>query len=424
MPEVAEAQPVPTYYPSSLTMDQAQPIVIERGTSVTGVELVLIDGVMAKVTGTLVDGAGQPVTRGGSIGVRPIIKDVAGGGFGMNGSGTKPDGTFELRLAPGEYELEGRANPNAGNGPSSPNTEQFGVVRLTISGDVSGLTIPLGAGARITGRIIFEGAAAMPAVPANQNGPGRLMFSAPSSDGQGCRSGRGEVAADWTFFVEGVFGTCVARFGGGFAPWVVKKITYEGRDLMDQPVAFAAAQQMRDVEVIMTDKRTELTLHVADEHGAPTREYAAIVFSTDKSRWTEGSRFLRTYTPPPEQMMTMMSSGMQSGMNFTTVVNGVAMNGGTIGGVVSGNNVPSRPSEGAQPATAPGGSTARKELISALPAGDYYVVALDDIDLDSTRDPEILQQLARGSTRVNLVEGVPADVNLRRFKLTDLTQQR
>ena len=51
-----------------------------------------------------------------------------------------------------------------------------------------------------------------------------------------------------------------------------------------------------------------------------------------------------------------------------------------------------------------------------MQAGEYFVVALDDIDSDSTRDPDTLEQLSRGATRVRLTEGTPADVNLRRVQ--------
>jgi hypothetical protein len=411
-PEVVEPQPVPTYYPGVLAIDQAQPITVERGTSAIGVEIALIDGVMAQVSGTLVDTAGQPMTRGGMISVRPIIKDVPSGGFGASGTSSRPDGTFQLKLSPGDYELEGRMMQTGLGGPTS-SSEQMGSVRLTVSGDVTGVTIPIGPGASVTGRIVFDGSEPVPAVPTNTNGPGRVMFT--STDGSGCRSGRSDVAADWTFSVEGVFGTCTARFNGGLGRWTVKTITHDSKDLMDRPMRFEQGQQLKDVEVILTDKRTELTLHVADEHGTPTREYAAILFSTDKTRWTEGSRYLRTYTPPSEQMLSMISSGSgPSGTTYTTtVVNGVVV-GGFVGGITGNGGSAFATSVG--PLAAPGGTNPRKEQITNMPAGDYFIVALDDIDVDSTRDPETLEQLSRGATRVRLAEGTPADVNLRRVQ--------
>jgi hypothetical protein len=423
--DLVEPQPVATYYPGVLAIDQAQPISVERGASATGVEISLVEGVVAQVSGTLVDAAGQPVTRGGMINVRPIVKDVPGGGLGSSGTSTRPDGTFLLKVPPGEYELEGRVMQMGPGGPQSPGSEQFGSVRLSVSGDVTGVTIPLGPGARVTGRIVFDGTEQVPAEPSNTNGPGRVAFM--STDGPGCRSGRSDVAADWTFTVEGVFGTCTARFNGGIGRWTVKAITHDGKDLMDHPIRFEPGQQLKDVEVILTDKRTELTLLVADEHGTSTREYAAILFSTDKAHWTENSRYVRTYMPPSEQMLSMLPSGsVASAMTFTTtMVNGVVVTGGVggsgpiTGGMLAGAGsglVPGSMTASGGSVAAPGGSTARKEMITTVPAGDYYIVALDDIDSESARDPETLEQLSRGATRVRLTEGVPADVNLRRLK--------
>jgi hypothetical protein len=93
------------------------------------------------------------------------------------------------------------------------------------------------------------------------------------------------------------------------------------------------------------------------------------------------------------------------------------MVGGTSGDV----GTSARPASGAAPVT-PGGSTARKETISAMPPGDYYVVALDDIDGESTRDPDLLQQLARSATRVSVNDTTPADVSLRRLKLSEIVR--
>jgi hypothetical protein len=212
----------------------------------------------------------------------------------------------------------------------------------------------------------------------------------------------------------------MARFNGGFARWYLKAITHEGKDLMDRATRFDQGQHLKDVEVVLSDKRTELTLHVADEHGTPTREYAAILFSTDKARWTENSRYVRTYMPPSEQMLSMMPpQGRSNSMTVTGgVVNGGVVTGSLVGGVVGGLSAGAVSfATSGPPFTTPGGMDPRKEMFANMPAGDYYIVALDDIDAESARDPELLEQLSRGATRVRLVEGVPADVNLRRLTL-------
>jgi hypothetical protein len=361
-------------------MSEGQPISVERGATTPNVEIALVEGTPATVTGVVVDAAGQPVSRGGSITVRPILKDVPQNGVGTQGGALKPDGSFTLRLAPGEYQLEARQNQPGQNGPPAPGTEQVGSVRLNVSADTAGVMIQLGPGARVTGRFVFDGSAQPPPTPTSPNGP--PVFSA--TDGN-CRPGRNQIAADWTFTSDGLFGTCVARFNGGYPQWFFKAVIYDNKDMTDQRVTFVPGQRMRDVVVLFTDKRSEMNLHVLDDRGAATRDYVALAFSTDKSKWTDqnggfNSRYVRTFVLPPQQAVSAIAS--QPGL----------------------------------PSGQPGGARQREAIIG-LPAGEYYVIAVDDLDVEAPRDPDTLEQLSQGATRITIADGEPADVNLRRITL-------
>jgi len=374
-------QPLPTFYPSAVAIDDAQAIAVDRGTTASNVEIALVEGMTATVSGVVVDAMGQPITRGGSIGVRPVLKDF-NNGFGGSGGGLKADGTFTLRLAPGEYQLDARTNPGVSGGSPRPDNEPFGSTRINVTGDMTGVTIQLGPGARVTGRFVFDGSAAPPQPPSTPNGA--PIFASP--DGVGCRTGRMQMADDWTFTNEGLFGACQARFMGGFGGgWSFKAILYDGRDLTDQTLEFVSGQRMKDVVVLFTDKRTELNLHVVDEHGAPTREFVALAFSTDKTKWIEpgqgfGNRYVLTYVPPPER--------------------------GPAASAASRPGITERP-----------GAVRANESIRGVRSGDYFVIAVDDLEADATRDPDTLEALSRSAIRVTIKEGEPADVNLRVLKL-------
>jgi hypothetical protein len=391
----AEPQPMPTFYPGVLSMGQAQPITVARGTTVAGIDVPLIDGQATSVSGTVVDASGQPVANGGSINVRPILKDLAGIVMGMSsGTGLKPDGSFQLTLPPGEYELEAHASLARSNGPPAPGSELTGVVRVNVTGHLSGITIALGSAARISGRVVFEGTSPVPAFT-SLNGPGTLAFT--PIDGSSCRAGRSEALPDWTFTVEGVSGTCIARFYGGIPRWFLKAIRYDDKDLMDQPVTFAPGQHMRGVEIVMTDKVSELMFHVTDERGLPTREYVALVFSVDQSKWSDNTgRYLRTLVPPPELATSSSARPGEPGGNRTFV-----------GGAVPGSSVM---------ATSIGSS--RREIVSGMPAGEYFVIAVDDFEIDGFRDPPFLEQLSRRAMRVTIADGARAEVTLQRIKVT------
>ena len=292
-PMVADLQPMPTYYPGVLSLEQAQPITVERGMSITGLDVMALEGVSSVVSGMAIDPSGQPVRANGSIMARTVTEATGFNGGPVGNGPIKTDGTFQIKLPPGEYQLEARGSwpqQQPGDAPL------VGSARVSVAGDISGLAIVMGGGARISGRLVFEGANEPPPFPTTNAGPMRVTFGSP--DGSLCQAGRSTLAPDWTFTVESVTGTCRAQFAGNIPKWTVKAIMHDGKDLLDRPVTFETGQQWKDVEIVLTDKRTELTLQVADDQGAPTRDYVALVFSADKTRWEDPGLQIRTAVHP------------------------------------------------------------------------------------------------------------------------------
>jgi hypothetical protein len=200
------------------------------------------------------------------------------------------------------------------------------------------------------------------------------MFS--SQNGSPCRPGQLVLAKDWTFTVVGVYGTCVARFSG-LPRWFGKSIIIDEKDVTGQPISFAAGQQLRGVDVVFTDRQTVVELTVTDDRGQPTRDYVALLFPTDRARWTNDLAFyIRPFVPPPDP--------------------------------------PAPPSGTAYP-SAP--ATHRRDTIKGMPPGEYYAIAVDDLEIDGFRSAEFLEQVSTGATRVALAEGVPVPLSLRRLTL-------
>jgi len=202
-------------------------------------------------------------------------------------------------------------------------------------------------------------------------------------NGNQCQSARvGALAPDGTFRVAGIVGTCMIRVMGNMGRWTIKSVTHGDTDLADRPIAFEPGQQLRNVQIVLTDKRTELALNVVDERGQATREYVAIAFATDRTKWEEPfSRYVRSYVPPVAPARS------------------------------------AAPPRGSPDLRAP---TERRDVIIGLPPGDYYVVALTDIAPDDARDPTVLERLAAGATRASLTtDRGPQDVRLHRVELRD-----
>ena len=70
------------------------------------------------------------------------------------------------------------------------------------------------------------------------------------------------------------------------------------------------------------------------------------------------------------------------------------------------------------------GTPSAPDTIIGVPPGDYFAIAVDDMEPDMVRDPDSLERLARGATRVTLTEGAKIDLSLRRMKLADFVAER
>lgn len=376
-------EPLPTYYPGAVAQDQAQPLTLGKGQAVIGIEIVMAEGTPTLVSGVVVSRDGSPVTSGGGVTARSVATESLPGSS-VRGGGIRGDGTFRMKLSPGEYILDAHVSLPAA-GPRQGENEQFGTARVSVGTEaLEGISIVIGRGASASGRVIFEGTTPPP------NNPGKVRLPLYSEDAQLCRAGEAALAPDWSFRVAGLFGTCTAPMQSMFGRWNLKAVMHRGQDLLQRPLTFEAGQRFSDVQIVFTDRRTELTLGVTGEDGQPTRNYVAIVFSADKERWKQHGRYLQTYVPPTDEQV----------MRATR-----------------------RPATSSTPrAAAVPPSQITRQVMSGLQPGDYYAIAIDDIEGEASRDPAVLERLISSATRVAVSYDAPASVALRRITLSDVVR--
>ncbi|HET7216551.1 MAG TPA: hypothetical protein VFJ02_00825, partial [Vicinamibacterales bacterium] len=397
-------QPLPAYYPATQSLDQAQPIVLNRGETVTGADVVLEEGLPSVVTGMVLGlDAPQPKAAGPPANINGSVSARAAGsveGWIETGTGIRPDGTFRFPLAPGEYILEARVSPSRPGAQPRPEDELYGSVRITVgSGPLENVAIALGAGAVATGRVIFEGSTPPPPSP----GQARVPLVNPES-GPGCRPPMATITEDWSFRVEGLVGTCSMQPGGAIGRWSVKSVMFRDRNLADASITFEPGQQYSNVQIIVTDKRTQVDVRVTDEAGQPTRDFVALVFPADKAKWSQIVRHLRTIVPPPVMTPNLLTP--PGGGNFTVqtgIIQGGTIVPGGLGisqGSVVGLNGASR--------------------LSGMQPGDYFAIALDDIDPEDMQDPDVLEKLTTSAVRFTVGYDAPAEVPLRRWTLAEI----
>ena len=112
--------------------------------------------------------------------------------------------------------------------------------------------------------------------------------------------------------------------------------------------------------------------------GTPTGEYAAVAFPVQRGRWRNPERYIRAAAPLPPGFL------------------GTPDPGGT------------------------GGEPGRSLRFNGLPSGDYYLIAVDDIEYKATVDTAVLEKLAPTATRVTVPDRDLIEVSLRRHLLNDV----
>jgi hypothetical protein len=375
-----QPQPAPTYYPDVVAMEQAQVIAVQLGQTLSGIDITMSEALMAVIMGTVVDQNGQPAGPNARISISSVAKDGSGSS-GSTSTSLRPDGTFRARVAPGDYFVEASLFSRPAGAASGRNEyDTIGTESVTAtSGSIETLLITLGTGATATGRVVFDGTSLLP-----QN-VGIVSVPFFSTNGGRCASRPAEVAADWSFKIEGLAGTCSNMAWLGLGRWMLKAVLYDGADLMDRAVTFKAGQQYRNVQVIFTDRPAAVSFRVSDEEGQTTREYVALVLPLEKTRWNTrpNSSPVRAYVPPPAEMVALQGSPPTA-------------------------RAPILPTQ------------RRGETMEGLRPGEYVVIAVDNIESEDTRDSGVLEKLAANGTRITLKDGDSIEVPLRRLSLANL----
>src|SRR5262245_22101955 len=232
--------------------------------------------------------------------------------------------------------------------------------------NVEGVTIGLQAPVSLSGTITVESSG----TPAPTDYSGFRVMAVevdplPVGGGPGGRGGRvgggGRADKSGTFRVDDLLpGRHYVRVAGQPVPqtqaagqvaaagqWNVKSVTVGGQDVSDLPVDIKAGQNVEHVRIVLTGQSTELSGTVADGSGAGASRLRVMGFSTDRQYWRAQSRHIQT---------------------ARTDATGAYR-------------------------------------IRGLPAGDYLVIAVDDVEQGEWYDPAYLEQAQAGAKALSLNEG-------------------
>jgi hypothetical protein len=302
---------------------------------------------LARISGTVVDAAGRPAPGGVTLTHSRRAGAIAAP---VRVAPIRPDGTFAFANVPaGDYVIQSR---KAGNDPYTE--PEFAALFVTVTGaDVAGLAIRLSRGSTVAGHITLDGTSEPPPWSA-------IDLSARPVDVDRAPAGLNPASArlrdDWTFEMAGLNGPRLFRLEYVPRGWMLSAVRADGVDVTDTPVEFGRADQsVRDLEVVLTDRVTEVRGRILDDRGREVVDGTVIVFAEDRRQWIPASRFIAATRPAQDGQFS----------------------------------------------------------IGELPPGEYYAAAVDRILAGEWQDPALLDSLIPFASRVSLSEGATASATLR-----------
>lgn len=268
---------VKTFYQDADTLAGATIVALRAGEERTGVDFRLVPSRSAKVTFRLTDASGAPLT-----GVLNIMQRTDAGLTANRAVPLSPSNqAMTPSLEPGEWigMLIGAGTSRA-------------LFHLNVSsGEESTLTVIAGAGARMSGRVVFNGSRPAPpfgGIGLRARGVGVDEFAPYSSNAT-------PVRADGTFEVTGLVGTVVLQPSQPIPGWTLAAMRYGNRDLLDEPLALAGTENITDIDLVFTDELAQLSGTVVDAEGRPSPGCAVVLApaQSDPRANSDRARLLR-----------------------------------------------------------------------------------------------------------------------------------
>ena len=374
------------YYPAAATVAQAAAIVLRSGEERGGIDLQMRPVRGVRVSGTLV----APDGLSGSTAVRLVVAadDEASEPADIAATITDAGGAFAFpAVPPGQYALRvirlprppinvddlthmttvpgggvtiasPAALPPSGPPPIPADATLVAQIPISVGDrDVVDLMVPLAPGPRVSGRLEFEGTIERPSAQSIQG----LRITLDPADGSrlpdsalAFQTGRPEESGEFkTYGVPP--GRYVLRVSAMPSGWFLKSALFQNRDIADLPLDLAT-KDATGVVITFTDRPSSV---VGTVRGADGPDPTAIVlaYPVDPAAWS--------------------SSGALSRRMRT--------------------------------------ARARKDgaySIQGLPAGEYFVVAVQEDKVGEWQDPALLRALARVAQRVQLGDGEQKTVGL------------
>ncbi len=339
----------PTYFPGTPNLAEASRITLKTGQEMTGANFAMIVARLAKVRGRALNSQGEPVTSA-MMALSPA--DPAQMSMSFNNTMVGRDGAFQFtNVAPGRYNISVRPNslPTSGG--------EFASMPIIVGNDdIDNVMITTSLGATARGVIVTDDGStptfkpSQAQVMANPAEPMTMMFGNPPS----------KINDDYSFELTGLSDRRLLRVGAG-PGWYLKAVLHGSEDVTDTGVEFVPGRTVEDLQVVVTQKVTDLSGLVTDDRNRPVVDVSVVIFPANRERWGYLSRYMRTIRPDTE---------------------------------------------------------GRYNAGSLPPGEDYLIIAVQNLEPGQGGDPEFLTRAREEAKPFSLAEGETKAVDIRLSKLT------
>ena len=284
-------------------------------------------------------------------GMIAVTQRIGASQMGGTVSPVRPDGKFTINgLTPGDYTLR----VNAPTGDSA-------VAYVTVNGsDIDDVRVVVTKPSTIRGRIVFKGAP----TGADRPKPSVIQVSAVKPDPMQGGGGLARVKDDGTFEITVPPGHTLIRAalvaaGAAVATvdpnpaWRLNRVIVNDIDVGDAGIDVPPNATIENVYVEMTNRSNEASGRVTDGDGNTVRDCFVIVFAQDPARWTVQTRYLSVARPGLDDLFH-----------------------------------------------------------ARLLPGDYYAVAMSDVETNAWTDPEFLAQARDRATKFSIADGEKKTIDL------------
>jgi hypothetical protein len=356
---------VAVFHPGSSSASAAATVTLDISEERASVDMQMQRQPVGRISGTIsiADGALPPSTQVQLVEANQMYPSLS-----VKGTRATADGKFSFPpVPPGQYTIIATGFVRSGEPAAPPvlasgaalekiveermraagaNTPYWATAEISTNGQpITGVSLTLQRGMTISGQVVVPDSP----VPVDMR---RVSFTVsnanPTVGVEAPAPLPAAVDAQGRFIIKGVIpGTYRIVPSSGLAGLTVKSSVFEGRDTLDFPLVVKPGDDVAGGVVTFTARAGEVSGRLQESTGAATSDFTIVIFPSEQRFWMPGARRIQATRPATDGRFSFRS----------------------------------------------------------LPAGDYRLVAVTDIETGQWFDPAFLRPLLGASIGITLAEG-------------------